>query len=226
MIGRNRVAADIRGGAPVRAGRGRLAVHYRQSLAGKMEKLDDECVERRCSSAQLSRRSCLPLLAAVVLSPVLPARAGDVWQAYRRDDLGFEVEMPGTPKIEVEESQDQDDPSVKSVSAEVTFEDTLFAAGYQEYRRPTSVEEEVVGQRWVARTMPAKIASETRFVMNGQPGVEVVFDGMGGTAFMIVRIVVAGNRRFLVSVIGSQGGPDNPSARRFLNSFKLLPSRP
>jgi hypothetical protein len=176
-------------------------------------------------AAQLSRRSCLPLLAAVVLSPVLPARAaraqGDVWQAYRRDDLGFEVEMPGTPKIEVEESQDQDDPSVKSVSAEVTFEDTLFAAGYQEYRRPTSVEEELRAQRWAARAGLGKIASETRFMMNGLPGVEVVFEDL-----MIVRIVVAGNRRFLVSVGGPQGGQDNPSARRFLNSFKLLPSRP
>ena len=56
----------------------------------------------------MSRRALLPLIAATALSPALfvpsAVRAqGAVWQIYRRDDLGFEIDMPGKPKIEVEE---------------------------------------------------------------------------------------------------------------------------
>jgi hypothetical protein len=61
--------------------------------------------------------------------------------------------------------------------------------------------------------------------MNGLPGVDIVFDGLGGRGFTIQRIIVARNRRFSVSAAGMErGGKDSPSLRRYLDSFKLLPA--
>jgi hypothetical protein len=107
-------------------------------------------------AAKLSRRVRLPLVAVVGLSPTVVTRAraqGDIWQTYRREDLGFEIEMPGKPTIEAEESQDKDDPVLRSVDAQVTFEDTLFGAHYLEYRQPTSIQEEAAAPRVGARAM-------------------------------------------------------------------------
>jgi hypothetical protein len=180
-------------------------------------------------AVKLSRRACLQLVAAVTLSPAVVTRAqaqGDMWQMYRREDLGFEIEMPGKPKIEVEENQGKDDPRLRAIDAQVNFEDTLFGAHYEEYKEPTtSIEQEVAAQRAAAEMMGSKIVSETTFTMNGFPGVEIVFDEMIlGTDFTITRIVVAQNRRFFVSAIGPRSGKDSPSVRRFFDSFKLLPA--
>ena len=135
-------------------------------------------------AVKLSRRACLQLFAAVTLSPAVVTRAqaqGDMWQMYRREDLGFEIEMPGKPKIEVEENQGKDDPRLRAVDAQVNFEDTLFGAHYEEYKEPTtSIEQEVAAQRAAAEMMGSKIVSETTFTMNGFPGVEIVFDGCWG----------------------------------------------
>jgi hypothetical protein len=164
-----------------------------------------------------------PFILAVSLSSVLlagaPARGqGDIWQLYRREDLGFEIQMPGAPKIEVEESLGNDEPVVKSVDATVSFQDIEFGVFYEEYRRrPASIEEEIAGQRLGARSLGTKMTSETRFTMNGVPGVEIVTDGFGG---MIFRVLVAQNRRFFLVVTGAS--PDNASVRRFLDSFRLL----
>lgn len=175
--------------------------------------------------AKLSRRACLPLLAAITLSPAVAWAQGDAWQMFRREDLGFEIEMPGQPKIEVEESKDKNDPALKSVNASFDFEDTLFGAHFEEYRQPVSIQQEVAAQRMAARGMQSKIISETAFTMDGFPGVVIVSDGIGGKGFSVIKIVVMQNRRIFVSAIGPQGGKDSPAVRRFLDSFKLLSVR-
>jgi hypothetical protein len=147
-----------------------------------------------------------------------PARGqGDAWQLYRREDLGFEVEMPDAPKIEVQEGQDKDAPVAKSVDAQVDFQGINFGILYEEWRGRPSVDDEIAAQRFGARSLGTKVISETRFTMNGVPGVEIATDGFGGTTF---RIVIEQNRRFF---LGAAGAPsDNASVRRFFDSFRLL----
>jgi hypothetical protein len=168
-----------------------------------------------------SAAAFLPIMWAITSSSVLlapaPARGqAERWQLYRREDLGFEVEMPGVPKIEVEEGE-KDDPVAKSVDSEVEFENTTFAIGYQEWRHRLTVDQEIAAQRFGAQTLGFKVVSETRFTLNGAPGVEISTDGIGGTNF---RIVFAENRRFFLSAMGAPS--DNASVRRFFDSFKLL----
>jgi hypothetical protein len=179
-------------------------------------------MKRRTFIAGLGAAAVLPIMWVVTSWSVLlapaPARGqADGWQLYRREDLGFEVEMPGVPKIEVEEGE-KDDPIAKSAASVVELENFNFAIEYQELRRRPTVDQEIEFQRRVlAKALEAKIISETRFTLNGAPGVEISMDALAGTNF---RVVFVENRRFFLSAFGAPS--DNASVRRFFDSFKLL----
>lgn len=175
-----------------------------------------------------SRRSCLSVFAAAataVVTTALPARARidwhkvDIWKPYRRDDLGFEVEMPGEPKIE-----EEDDAHASSVYAELMFVGMAFGFNHTTFKRnAATIEDLVKEQRKTAQRLNGRIIREAPFTMDGLPAVEIVSEFEN--AFVnILRAVVIGNRMVAVDVMGGPDIADDPSARRFLNSFRLLPT--
>ena len=173
----------------------------------------------------MSRRALLPLIAATAVLPALlvpsAVRAQGVWQIYRRDDLGFEIDMPGKPKIEVEEFE-KDDPAVKSITAVVDVDQMSYSANHYEYRGPISLEEEALAQQLLARGLEARTVWETLFTINGIEGREISMESDGLNA--IQRIVAIRNRRILISVMGGRSIHANAMVRRFLDSLKLLPA--
>ena len=172
----------------------------------------------------LSRRAFVAALAATAAVPMAsPARAQiqwhklDIWKPYRREDLGFEVEMPGEPEIDVEEDEDG-----KSIDAEFLFVGMMFGATHRESKRVLSLTDVSAHQRKIAQRAKGRIIRETSFSLDGLPAIEIVSE-LEDAFVSILRAVVIGNRLITVDVIG---GPDiaaDPSALRFLNSFKLLP---
>src|SRR6185503_10783881 len=59
---------------------------------------------RNARRRALSRRACVSALAALAVAPTtlraqtqIPWHTIDIWKPYRREDLGFEVELPGEP---------------------------------------------------------------------------------------------------------------------------------
>jgi hypothetical protein len=170
-----------------------------------------------------SRRTCLSALVAAATAPMAsPARAQiqwhklDIWKPYRREDLGFEVEMPGEPEIDIEEDEDG-----KSINAEFLFVGMMFGATHRESKRVLSVADVSAHQRNIAQRAKGRIMRETSFSMDGLPAIEIVSE-LEDAFVCILRAVVIGNRLITVDVIG---GPDiaaDPSALRFLNSFRLL----
>ena len=174
----------------------------------------------------LSRRSFMPLVAATLLSPaaIVAARAqGAAWEMYRRDDLGFEVDMPGKPEMRTEESADRNDPWIKTINAGVDYEATLFSANYQEFQRPLTLAAESAAQRQVAQFLRARVVRETTFTMNGIDALEIVKDG--DSTQNILRIVMVANRRIMVSATGGRSIHASATVQRFLGSFKLLPGQ-
>jgi hypothetical protein len=173
----------------------------------------------------MSRRALLPLIAATAVLPALlvpsAVRAQGVWQIYRRDDLGFEIDMPGKPKIEVEEFE-KDDPAVKSITAVVDVDQMSYSANHYEYRGPISLEEEALAQQLLARGLEARTVWETLFTISGIEGREISMESDGLNA--IQRIVSIRNRRILISVMGERSIHTNVMVRRFLDSLKLLPA--
>ncbi len=171
----------------------------------------------------ISRRAFMPLVAAAFLSPAVIATAraqGAAWQIYRREDLGFEVELPGKPKITTE-TYEGDDPVVKSIDAEVNVEQMTMGANYAEYRNPAFLDEEVAAQRTVARALQGQMRV-TPFTLNGIEGRQIAIEStlMNG----IMRFVVINNRRIMLNVIGNADIHTSATVRRFFDSFKLLPA--
>ncbi len=144
----------------------------------------------------------------------------DIWQPYRREDLGFTVELPGEP--EIEEEQDAD---AKSIYVEFLFIGMMFGVDHVTFRHDVTIAEVASQQRKAAKNLKSRIARESPFTMDGFPAIEIVHE-MEDDFVSIMRVVVIGNRAIAFNVIG---GPDiaaDPSAQRFLNSFKLLPTAP
>ena len=144
----------------------------------------------------------------------------DIWQPYRREDLGFEVELPGEP--EIEEEQDE---HVKSVLAEFLFVGMIFGVDHVTFRHDVTIADVVARQREGAQNLKSRITRESPFTMDGYPAVEIaqeLADAFGS----IMRVIVIGNRAIAYNVVGDPDIATHPAALRFLNSFKLLPTAP
>ena len=172
----------------------------------------------------MSRRTFLPLVAGVALSPALLVQSartqGANWQIYRPEGLGFEVEMPGKPKVTVEKGE-RDDPWVRSITAEVDFDPLYFGVSYNEFTEAVSMAQLAAAQRMAARQLGVEAPRETTITMNGFPALDFV--GESDSFSMAMRIVIREKRTISAAATGAGSISANPSVRRFLDSFKLLP---
>ena len=156
------------------------------------------------STNPISRRAFLPLIAATALSPALlvpsAARAqGVAWQIYRREDLGFEIDMPGRPAIRKERIDGQ-----AAVEVTVDVDRLHFGVGYQEYEEAISVEEFAAAQRLTARTLGGKVTRETITTMNGFPALEIIIET--GVLSMAMKVVLIPERKQSISAMVSGDG--------------------
>ena len=181
----------------------------------------------RNSRLALSRRACVSALAAAAVAPkalraetLIPWHTIDIWKPYRREDLGFEVEFPGDPEIEEEKDEDG-----ASVIASFLFVGMLLAIEHATFQRGTSIEAVARQQRKATEDHQGRITQESSFVMQGFPALEIVSKD-DEDFVVIMRAVVMGDRMIAVQVIGGPDIADNPSALRFLKSFRLLPLSP
>ena len=172
----------------------------------------------------LSRRLRARAYATLALSPISFASAVTKtrrWRQYRRDDLGFEVEMPGTPKIQ--ENTDQGAVYGKGISAVIEVEDVLFVAVHVDLSRPTSITELLSFEHSKLRALMATTGSVKSkfFITNGLIGAEIITDLGELSRITIKRSVTVGSSFFEARAHFAHSSRDNRSIRRFLNSFKL-----
>src|SRR5262245_66654635 len=81
-------------------------------------------------------KSRLVLAAVAVLAlltlPASTTTLAQAWQEYRSDELGFKVEMPGTPKVEEENEEEtvgDKKQNVKSTNVQLDYEDATLGVG-------------------------------------------------------------------------------------------------
>jgi hypothetical protein len=167
--------------------------------------------------------SSLVGLAATSASFALPSTAAwaqaPAWKEYRNTEMGFRVEMPGTPKVE-EQNGDPSDPFIRSVEAQVELNDMLLGVHSTENRAATSAEEQYKRQReeMVAGGMP--VTREEARTVSGNPAREFIRES--GDLNYIYRVVNVGKRTIAVSVFGEKNIHGNANVRRFLDSLTLL----
>ena len=168
-----------------------------------------------------SRRSFL--LAGACASCVLGlkvARAQEgVWREYRRDDVGFRIEMPGEPKIRVEKGDPQD-PWTTSTDAQVRYQHELFDVSWTEFKDTVFSEEEFTRFRDMMTGAGYRIDNEMQLTLNDVPAREFIIET--GEINFVRRILAVRNLAIAIHALGGRNIHNSRTVRRFLDSFRLL----
>jgi len=176
-----------------------------------------------------SRRRLMSVLAAavstsaVLVATTSSARADD-WQEYLRDDLGFRVEMPGEPEVDVKEDG-VDETIVRLIDAQVydDEDDNLFGVHYTEYRDLMTAEQEYRLFREGMRLGGLGVTRESALMINNIVAREFTRES-GGINF-VHRLLVVDRRTIGISVYGDRDIHDSREVQRFLRSFMLVGER-
>jgi hypothetical protein len=179
--------------------------------------------------ATWSRRRLMSVLAAaasasaVVVATTSPARADD-WQEFFREDLGFRIEMPGEPEVDVKE-EGLDDRIVRLIDAQVydDEDDGLFGVHCTEYRDPVSAEQEYRLFREGMRLGGLAVTRESALMINNIVAREFARESEGIN--FIHRLLVVDRRTIGISVYGDRSIHDSREVQRFMRSFMLLGER-
>jgi hypothetical protein len=173
-----------------------------------------------------SRRRLMSVMAAaastsaVLVATTSLARAED-WEEYRRDDLGFRIEMPGEPDVETKKDG-LGDKIVQVIDAQVSDDkdDGLFGVHCTEYREQVSAEQEHRLFRDGMRLGGLAITRENALTINNVAAREFVRESDGIN--FIHRLLVVDRRTIGISVYGDRDIHESPDVQRFLRSFMLL----
>jgi hypothetical protein len=176
-----------------------------------------------------SRRRLMSVLAAaastsaVLVATTAPARADD-WQEYLRDDLGFRIEMPGEPEVDVKEDG-LDERIVRLVDAQIydDEDDNLFGVHCSEYRNPVSAEQEYRLFREGMRLGGLAVTRESALMIGNIVAREFTRESDGIN--FVHRLLVVDHRTIGISAYGDRGIHDSREVQRFLRSFMLLGER-
>jgi len=186
-----------------------------------------ECRQPRVAAQALSAAMNLSrrgfLLAGVGASSAFGPKAaraqGGIWQEYRRDDVGFRIEMPGEPRIRVEKG-DPGDNWKTSTDAQVRYQNEIFDVSWTEFKTIASVEDEYTRFRNMMTGAGYHFDQDIPLTQNGVPAREFIIET--GDINFIRRIMAVRNFALAIHALGARNIHNSPTVRRFLDSFKLL----
>src|SRR5439155_6816519 len=139
-------------------------------------------------------------------------------------DLGFRIEMPGEPEVDVKEKGlDEKIVRVIDVQAYDDEDDGLFGVHCTEYREPVSAEQEYRLFRDGMRLGGMTVTRESGLMINNVAAREFVRESDGIN--FVHRLLVVDRRTIGISVYGERDIHDSRELQRFLRSFMLLAGR-
>jgi hypothetical protein len=173
------------------------------------------------ATMSLSRRRFL-VGGAGALSGLVPklaqAQAG-LWQEFRRDDVGFRIEMPGPPRIRVQRARPENN-WITSSGAQVRYQHEIFDVTWTEFKAAVAVEDEYTRFRDMMAGAGYQIEEDIPLTLDDVPAREFVIET--GAINFVRRILVVRNFAIGIHAMGARNVQYSPTVRRFLDSFKLL----
>ena len=173
------------------------------------------------ATMKLSRRSFLVVgaCASCVLWPKVARAQGGIWQEYRRDDVGFRIEMPGAPKIRVEKG-DPGDNWTTSTNAQVRYQNQIFDVSWTEFKHIVSVEDEYTRFRDMMTSAGNQIEEDIALILDDVPAREFIIET--GNINFVRRIMAVRNFTIGIHAMGARNIRYSRTVRHFLDSFRLL----
>jgi hypothetical protein len=173
------------------------------------------------SASFLSRRRFLLAGAGASwdLWPKLTRAQAGIWQEYRRDDVGFRIEMPGAPRIRIQKG-DPEDNWITSTDAQARYQHETFDVSWTEFKDRVLVEEEYARFRDMMNRAGYQIEEDIPLTLNDVPAREFIIET--GNINFVRRILVVRNFALGIHAMGARNVQYSPTVRRFLDSFKLL----
>jgi hypothetical protein len=175
------------------------------------------------ATMSLSRRNFLVAgaCASSVLGPKVARAQGGVWEEYRRDDVGFRIEMPGAPRIRVRKGRPQDNWTT-STGAQVRYQDEIFDVSWTEFKDIVSVEDEYTRFRNMMTGAGYQIEEDIPLTLNDVPAREFIIET--GNINFVRRIMAVRNFAIGIHALGARNIRYSRTVSRFLDSFRLLPT--
>ena len=175
------------------------------------------------ATMNFSRRSFLlaGACASLGVRPELARAQGSVWQEYRREDVGFRIEMPGAPRIRVQRAR-PDSNWTTTTGALVHYQHEIFDVVWTEFKDTVVVEDEYARFRDMMIGAGYQIEEDIPLSLSDVPAREFVIET--GSINFVRRILAVRNVAIGIHVMGARNVQYSPTARRFLDSFRLLRS--
>jgi hypothetical protein len=169
----------------------------------------------------LSRRRFLVAVACASsgLGPKLAHAQDSIWQEYRRDDVGFRIELPGPPRIRVQRGR-PDNNWITSTGALVRYQSEIFDVVSTEFKDVVAVDDEYTRFRDMMAGAGYQIEEDIPLTLDDVPAREFIIET--GAINFVRRILVVRNFAIGIHAMGARNVQYSPTVRRFLDSFKLL----
>jgi hypothetical protein len=177
------------------------------------------------ATMNLSRRrfllagACASSGASSVLGPKLARAQAVIWQEYRRDDVGFRIEMPGAPRTRVQKG-DPGDNWITSTDVQVRYQHETFDVVSTEFKDIVVVEDEYTRFRDMMAGAGYPIEEDIPLTLDDVPAREFVIET--GAINFVRRILAVRNFAIGIHAMGARNVQYSPTVRRFLDSFRLL----
>jgi hypothetical protein len=167
----------------------------------------------------VSRRHFL-IVSACASSGLEPARAQEsIWREYRRDDVGFRIEMPGAPRIRVQRARPENN-WITTTGALVRFQSEIFDVTSTEFKEIVAVEDEYTRFRDMMAGAGYQIEEDIPLTLDEVPAREFLIET--GAINFVRRILAVRNFAISIHAMGARNIQYSPTVRRFLDSFRLL----
>src|SRR5262249_14839216 len=153
------------------------------------------------------------------LAPKLARAQAGIWQEYRRDDVGFRIEMPGAPRMRVQKGDPWDN-WITSTDAQVRYQHETFDVSWTEFKDIVLVEDEYSRFRDMMMRAGYQIEEDIPLTLNDVPAREFIIET--GHINFVPRILAVRNFAIGIHALGARNVQYSPTVRRFLDSFKLL----
>src|SRR5215510_1174152 len=144
---------------------------------------------------------------------------GSIWQEYRRDDVGFRIELPGAPRIRVQKG-DPGDNWMTSTDVQVRYQHETFDVSWTEFKGLVLVEDEYTRFRDMMARAGYRIEEDIPLTLNDVPAREFIIET--GQINFVRRILAVRNFAIGIHAMGARNVQYSPTVRRFLDSFRLL----